>query len=238
VYLGLDGSNENIADATQSPGGGVFDMRVGVPHHIDEDGQRLSDEWRQESGVRAVEYRTKGHYSSFAGMPVRGLDVTLNKWDYEADDRIADGLCEKREAGTCRHRDIPLVFVGIFLLACEQAENDRNNFWQSDFGEELAFPFGNIVVVQGLLKEYVMIQTGWRWEDDTSAASMANSISSSHTVDQNSTAWRATRSSGWFMPRTVNFTRVSPHKGKKEWIDIHRRELAPCNSSSCRNKGS
>ena len=63
-----------------------------------------------------------------------------------------------------------------------------------------------------------MVRAGQRSKDDTSAASMANSISSSHTVDQNSTAWRATRSSGWFIPRTVNFVRVSSYEGRKEWI--------------------
>ena len=150
MHFGLDRCNEDIADTAQSPGSSVLDMGVGIPHHFDEDGQRLRDEWRQQRWVRAVEYRAEGHYCSFTGVPVRRLDITLNECDDNGDDGIADGLCEEREAGPRCHRDIPLVFIGIFLLACEEAENDWNNLWQSKFGEVFAFSFGEIVVVQSL----------------------------------------------------------------------------------------
>ena len=129
MHFGLDRCNEDIADTAQSPGSSVFNMGIVIPHHVDEDGQRLRDERRQQHGVRAVEYRAEGHYSGFAGVPIRRLDITLNELDNDVNDRITDGLCEEREAGSRCHRDIPLVFVGIFLLAREEAENDWNNLW-------------------------------------------------------------------------------------------------------------
>ena len=202
MNVGLDGVDEEIRDPSQRPSGGVLDVNVGILHHLNQRRESLSDETSEDLGVGTVEDGTEGHDGSFSLMPRFGramaFDVALDEGDDGGDDVVSDGLSEESESGSSGHRDVPLVVLGVFFLLSEELEEDGEDLRKSDFGEVAALSLGSFLELGGLVEsesEYnVSANVSRSWEGGgggenlTSAASMASSISSSQTVDQNSTA--------------------------------------------------
>jgi hypothetical protein len=155
VHVRLDGLDEDIRDPTESPSSGVFDMDVGVLHHLDQRRQRLSNEPSEHLGVRPVEDRAEGHDGSLSLVPALGslvLDVRLDKGDDALDYVVPSGLGEEREGGSGGHRDVPLVLVGIFFLVGEELEEDGENLGEGGFGKVLGVAVGELVEFSGLGK--------------------------------------------------------------------------------------
>lgn len=124
VGVEFDGLDENVCNATESPGGGVADLCRRVGHHLDEDWQCLRDEGSQDLLLRTVKDGAERHDGGFAVPPIGALDVPLDEWDDGRDDAIADTLCEESEARSGRHRDVPLVVGRVLVLLRQKQEKD------------------------------------------------------------------------------------------------------------------
>ena len=89
-----DGRDKKIANSAQCPSSGILDMEIGVSHHVDEERQRLIDEWCQHTWVGPFEDGPKSHDGCFALVPIFRLDVGFNEGYDSGNNSILNGTSE------------------------------------------------------------------------------------------------------------------------------------------------